>query len=64
MDSERSESHPFMRPKEVAALFRVHPHTLGRWVREGLIEVRRTPAGHMRFDRAYIERKLREGFDG
>ena len=64
MDSERSESHPLMLPEEVAALFRVHPGTLGRWVREGLLEVRRTPGGHMRFDRAYIERKLREGLDG
>jgi excisionase family DNA binding protein len=64
MDSERSESHTLMRPGEVAALFRVHPQTLDRWVRAGFIEVRRTPGGHMRFDRAYIERKLREGFDG
>jgi excisionase family DNA binding protein len=64
MDSEHGESHPLMRPGEVAALFRVTPHTIGRWVQAGLIEVRRTPGGHMRFDRAYIERKLKEDGNG
>jgi excisionase family DNA binding protein len=64
MDSERSESRPLMRPGEVAALFRVHPQTIGRWVRKGALEAFRTPGGQMRFDRAYIERKLKEDGNG
>lgn len=40
---------------EVARLFRVRPHTINRWVREGkLAPAFRTPGGHYRFMRSAI----------
>lgn len=47
-----SAEHPqpeYMTPQEVAALFRVDPSTVRRWVRLGKIDSHRTPGGHGRY---------------
>ncbi len=43
-------------PAETADLFGVDPRTVNRWVHEGKLPARRTPGGHLRFDRAEMER--------
>jgi len=40
---------PLMTPAEVAAMFRVAPKTVMRWVKEGRLTAVRTPGGHRRF---------------
>jgi excisionase family DNA binding protein len=46
-------------PNEVAELLRVHPATVTRWIRLGLIEAMRLPGGTYRIPRSELER-LRE----
>ena len=47
---------------EVAKLFRVTPHTINRWVRQGrLVPTFRTPGGHYRFKRSEIMTLLVQG---
>lgn len=38
-----------MKPKEVAALLRVHTKTVGRWADDGKLSFFRTEGGHRRF---------------
>ena len=46
---------------EAAAILYVHPRTLLRYAREGLVASQQTIGGHRRFTRAELERVLREG---
>jgi excisionase family DNA binding protein len=46
---------------EAAAILYVHPKTLLNWVRDGRVESGQTPGGHHRFQRAELERLLRDG---
>lgn len=46
---------------EAAELVRCHPRSLDRWVREGHVNVYRTPGGHKRFLVEDLERMLRRG---
>lgn len=59
----RLEPGLLLTPAEVAALFRVDPKTVNRWVREGKIESLRTPGGHRRF-RSEEVKALLEGSRG
>jgi excisionase family DNA binding protein len=43
-----------LRTAEVADLPHVHPKTIARWARLGLLPHRRTPGGHRRFPQAPI----------
>jgi excisionase family DNA binding protein len=54
-----SDQQQILLPREVAAIFRIHPHSLGRWVREGKIKHFRTAGGHVRFRREDIEEALK-----
>lgn len=40
---------PLLTPGEVAALFRVDPKTVTRWVKAGKLSAIRTPGGHRRY---------------
>ncbi len=51
----------FMKTSEVARLFGVTPYTVVRWTRRGFLSPGRTPAGHLRFDRAEVLRLFRDG---
>lgn len=44
---------------EVAALLRLHPHTVQRQAREGKIRYFQTAGGHYRFRREDIEQLIR-----
>ena len=48
------EDEELLRPREVAALFGVHPATIARWAREGRLTPIRTPGGHRRYPRAPV----------
>jgi excisionase family DNA binding protein len=45
---------PHLRTAEVADLPHVHPKTVARWARLGLLPHQRTPGGHRRFPQATI----------
>jgi excisionase family DNA binding protein len=47
-----------LRPKEVAAAFRVSTRTLQRWENAGLIRGTRTLGGQRRYWRSEVERAL------
>lgn len=47
-------------PREVAALFRVDPKTVGRWARDGKLTAIRTLGGHRRFHASEVRRCLSE----
>ncbi len=49
-----------LRTAEVAALLHVHPKTVARWAKQGLLPHRRTLGGHRRFPEAAI-RELAAG---
>jgi excisionase family DNA binding protein len=49
-----------LRTAEVADLLHVHPKTIARWARLGLLPYRRTLGGHRRFPQAAI-RELAAG---
>lgn len=51
----------YLRPAEVARLFRVNPETVTRWAKEGWVQSARTPGGHRRYSVAEIDRLLAEG---
>jgi excisionase family DNA binding protein len=57
---EPSNGQQVLMPREVAAIMRVHVHTVGRWVRDGKLECFRTGGGHMRFRREVIEAALKK----
>ncbi len=44
-----SDPNAFLTPAEVAAIFRVDPKTVNRWVRTGKLAALRTLGGHCRF---------------
>jgi len=50
-----------LRPKEVAAAFRVSTRTLQRWERAGLLRSERTLGGHRRYWRSDVQRALTRG---
>lgn len=43
-----------LRPGEVAALFKVNPKTVKRWVNANKLKAITTPGGHTRFEFDYI----------
>lgn len=43
-----------LRTAEVADLLHVHPKTVARWAKQGLLPYRRTLGGHRRFPQAAI----------
>ena len=51
-------------PGEVAALFRVDPKTVTRWVAAGKLSAIRTPGGHRRFREAEVRALLEGATDG
>lgn len=57
MTEERAK---LMTPREVAALFRVDPKTVGRWARAGKLHAIRTLGGHRRFQADEVFDLLRE----
>ena len=60
------EAEPLLTPREVAALFRVDPKTLVRWVNAGKLTAIRTPGGTRRFREAEVRALIdasREGAD-
>jgi excisionase family DNA binding protein len=40
----------WLRPSEVAAMFKVNPKTVRRWVQADKLKARKTLGGHCRFD--------------
>jgi len=46
-------------PADVAALFRVDPKTVSRWVLAGRLTAIKTPGGHNRFRRSEVRALLR-----
>jgi excisionase family DNA binding protein len=46
---------PLLTPAEVAAVFKVNPKTVTRWVAAGRLEATKTPGGHSRIRRSVIE---------
>ena len=56
----RPETERLMTSAEVAALYRVDPKSVTRWVKEGRLTSVRTPGGHHRF-REDVVRALLEG---
>lgn len=56
---EIPEAEPLMMTGEVAALFRVDPKTVRRWVDRGLLPVLRTPGGLLRFRESVVQAFLR-----
>ena len=55
----RGELPVLMTVSEVAALFRVDPKTIGRWVKKGKLTELRTPGGHRRFFENEVNAMLR-----
>lgn len=53
-----SETEGFLRPGEVAALFRVTVRTLCNWERKGFLVPVRLPSGRKRYRRADVEALL------
>lgn len=51
-------------PQEVADLFGVGVSAVRSWVRQGRIDVIRTPGNHMRFTRAAVDAARDRGSDG
>lgn len=49
----------FLRPGEVAVLFRVDPKTPGRWAADGKLKAIRTPGGHRLFPARLIFKLIR-----
>jgi excisionase family DNA binding protein len=49
-----------LKPKEVAAAFRVSTRTLQRWENAGLIRAMRTLGGHRRYRRSDVVRAFEE----
>ncbi|MFI0453723.1 BldC family transcriptional regulator [Actinomadura sp. 6N118] len=56
----RHENDPLLFPKEIAALFRVDPKTVVRWMRKGKLPAVRTPGGHLRCRESAVHALLRE----
>lgn len=46
--------------KEVAALFRVDPKTIKRWIASGKLKASRTPGGHYRFSEQAVKALQKE----
>lgn len=59
-----AEDHRPLTPKEVADLFRVDSKTVARWAAQGKIRYFKTVGGHRRYERAEVERLIRQGDDG
>lgn len=53
-------NEPILTPGEVAELLRVHPKTVTRWAKEGLIPSFQTPGGHNRFREIDVRKLLKE----
>ena len=54
----RPETERLMTSAEVAALYRVDPKTVVRWVKEGKLTSVPTPGGHHRFRPADVRAQL------
>ena len=50
-----------LRPKKVCEILDIHPTTLQRWDREGIIEVKRLPFNKRRVAESEVERILNNG---
>jgi len=59
MDLDRMADDDLLTSSEVAALFRVAPKTVGRWVSAGVLPAMRTPGGRYRFRVADIRAAMR-----
>lgn len=53
-----------LKPREAAAMLRVHPNTLWRYVSQGLLRPVRLPSGHRRYRAAEIQAILDGPADG
>ncbi len=49
-------SSEYLTTREVAAIFAVHPQTVGNWAAAGRLAYFRTPGGHRRYLRSDVER--------
>lgn len=52
------QKEPLYTPGEVAALLRVDPKTVTRWVKAGKVAAIRTPGGHVRIRESDVETLL------
>lgn len=50
----------FLKPSDVAKIFKVDPKTVTRWGQQGKLPCVRTPGGHHRYRRSDIEKFLKE----
>ena len=62
--SELLNGDRLLKPGEVAALFRVDPKTVTRWVLAGRIKSIRTPGGHHRYLESEVRALLGTGDSG
>lgn len=53
-----TQEQPLVTAAEVARRAQVHPETVRRWVREGLITAIELPSGRLRFRREDVEALL------
>lgn len=59
-DSDGRASQELLRVGQVAALFNVHPNTVRRWSKQGILKGFRVgPRGDRRFRREDVERLMR-----
>lgn len=55
---DATEASPLLKPRELAAIFRVSVRTLARYADKGDLPVVTLPSGHRRYRRADVERVL------
>lgn len=60
MTERPSNDDPVLTLDEAAAVVRVSPRTMHRYVKDGRISALRTPGGQLRFRRADVEALLTE----
>ena len=60
MKGHQKQLSHLLTPREVAELFRVDPKTVTRWAKQGRLRALKTLGGHRRYDRAEVERLLRD----
>jgi len=59
MDKTQKGRGKLLTVPEAADLLGVHPSTITRWVREGILESRRLPGGRLRFKLDDLEKLLK-----
>jgi excisionase family DNA binding protein len=48
----------YLQPAQVAAILQVHPKTISRWAKQGLLPYQRTLGGHRRYPEPAIRELL------